>query len=259
MLIMPANAKNFQQMAQVIANDFFTRGTSLEDGIVKAAGEYEMTPEEVKRLVEKTNTAASIQLLRSAENKKDSFDLAKFASVITRTHSTAPASPSPAPSMYTGLPNTRDARPAPAEEKTAQETPAPAAVYNTAGLFAMRQHVDKLKQEKFAGELALRDGIDFLLSEFSAMNGPDFGKFAAESQALFGAAAEVLIPGMASYLRAGEPSEKLAEHHIIDDTTPVMRRMAAVCEGLGKLASLERSIGEAEEALSWYTAKLYNR
>lgn len=259
MLIMPANAKNFQQMAATIANDFFTRGTTLEDGIVKAAEQFEMTPEEVKRLVEKTNTAASIQLLRSAENKKDSFDLAKFASVISRTHSTEPEAAAQPERAYSGLPNTRDVLPK-QEEKTASEVPvSPEASFGAANLFALRQHIGALQQEKVAAELAVRDGIDWLLSEFSALHGPDFAKFASEASALYGTAASVVLPAMASYLNAQEGVEKLAEGTIVDDTTPVMRRMASVCEGLAKLAGIETSMAEATMAESWLTKKLYNR
>lgn len=259
MLIMPANAKNFQQMAATIANDFFTRGTTLEDGIVKAAEQFEMTPEEVKRLVEKTNTAASIQLLRSAENKKDSFDLAKFASVIRRTHSTAPEASAEQERAYSGIPNTRDVLPKPVE-KTAAEVPVSSeASFSAASLFALRQHIGAMQQEKVAAELAVRDGIDWLLSEFSALNGPDFAKFASEASALYGTAASVVLPGMASYLNAPEGVEKLAEGAFVDDTTPVMRRMASVCEGLAKLASIETNVSEAAMAERWLTKKLYNR
>ena len=105
----------------------------------------------------------------------------------------------------------------------------------------------------------MRDGIDWLLSEFSALHGPDFTKFASEASALYGTAASVVLPGMASYLNAPEGVEKLAEGTIVDDTTPVMRRMASVCEGLAKLAGIETSMAEATMAESWLTKKLYNR
>lgn len=261
MLIMPANAKNFQQMASAIVKDFFTRGNSLEDGIVKAAEQFEMTPEEVKRLVEKTNTAASIQFLRCADNKKDSFDLAKFSSVLSRTHSTSESVTEEPKSEYAGLPHTRDER-LPEKEKTASAADSgteKGGMSDASRLFAMRQYVDALKQEKMAEELAVRDDIDFLLSEFSSMHGPDFLKFASEASALYGPVADMLIPGMAGYLNVDSRFEKLAEGTVIDDTTDVMRHMGNICTGLGKLAEMEQRLQEASSAVKWYAEKLYRR
>lgn len=59
---------------------------SIEDGVVKLAVAQDMTPEEVRRLVEKSNTAASILFLKNAQDKKASFKLASVEDVLSRAH-----------------------------------------------------------------------------------------------------------------------------------------------------------------------------
>ena len=86
MLLMPRTNIDFQGLADRIASDFLEKGTPLEDGIVSEAKRRSMKPEEVKRLVEKTNTACSIKMMRSSDDKKRVFALASKDSVLAKTH-----------------------------------------------------------------------------------------------------------------------------------------------------------------------------
>lgn len=86
MLIMQSTKIPFQDLADRIASDFFEKGISLEDGVVRIATERDMLPEEVRRLAEKSNTAASILYLKNSKNKKGSFELANADTCVGRTH-----------------------------------------------------------------------------------------------------------------------------------------------------------------------------
>lgn len=70
MLIMPTTTTDFQALADGIVNDFFSEHVPLADGIAKVAVAREFTPEEVTRLTEKTNMAASLFFLKTAADKK---------------------------------------------------------------------------------------------------------------------------------------------------------------------------------------------
>lgn len=107
MLILPVTEVNFQAYADNIAGDFFGNGTPLADGIVKVAKDMEFTPEEVKRLVEKTNTAASLHLLKSASDRKATFTLAKLEQVLQRVFPVDEEPLAKTASVYTGIPETR--------------------------------------------------------------------------------------------------------------------------------------------------------
>ena len=86
MLIMPTTATDFQALADGIVNDFFSGNIPLVDGIAKVALDHEFTPEEVTRLTEKTNMAASLFFLKTAADKKATFTLASVEDVLRKTH-----------------------------------------------------------------------------------------------------------------------------------------------------------------------------
>lgn len=259
MLVMPATNKDFQGMAKAIADEFFTKGVSLEDGIVQVAVEQELTPEEVKRLVEKTNTTASIQMLRTAEDKKSTFDLAVTESVLNRTHPKGDEeAQEEAPSPYQGLPQTRDEadeKMLEEEEKTASEAApvshAQAGIPKLASkLFKARRMLEEAKREKFASEMKIRDNIDHIISEFSVQNSTFFPKFAADAMSLYGSTAETVLVHIAEYLGESMPLEKSAG--IIDDRLPLLKVMGDTCERIEKLAQQEAELEELAKSVEEY-------
>ena len=272
MLIMPSTARDFSGMAASIASDFFRGGESLEDGIVKTAKENALTPEEVRRLVEKTNTTASIQLLRSEGDKKRVFDVADFARVIRRTHPTAEQAEEENPQeereAYHGLPSTReDDEDSAAEEDTdesadkhhAEKKAEEAGTSLPGGKAALPSHIFRAKfllegamREKYAAERKIRDNLDAIISEFSILRAPDFQKFAADAMALYGDAAVSVLTPMAEYLGEKMPMEKT--EGIVDDRGRLMRLLGDSCEGLCKIAGQAAEIEELKRAIDYYTA-----
>ena len=256
MLIMPATDVNFQALAENIANDFFSSGTPLSDGIVKTAKEHNFTPEEVTRLVEKTNTAASLHLLKTAEDKKGTFTLAQLGMVLRETHPTEEAEKTA--SVYTGIPHTRRSEPAlekaaSVAEPVSYDEPVTAAQ----AVFTLRRALDEKKLEKLALEQRVQDRIDYLASEFNTWNGPDFTKYAAECQHVYGKKCEPVLQGLAKYLRA-DLTKTASVENIVDDTTPRMQAMQTICTGLETLIKLGGEISHLEERLGtvWQALKV---
>ena len=88
MLIMPATTRDFHEMAAAVAADFFENGVPLVKGIMERAKSDQLVPEEVRRLTEKANTAAMLQLLKMEGRGKDIFSLARVEDVLALTHPT---------------------------------------------------------------------------------------------------------------------------------------------------------------------------
>lgn len=257
MLIMPATDVNFQALAENIANDFFSNGTPLSDGIVKTAKEHGFTPEEVTRLVEKTNTAASIHLLKTAEDKKGTFTLAQLGMVLRETHPTEEAEKTA--SVYTGIPHTRRSetaleKAASVAEPVSYDEPVTAAQ----AVFTLRRALDEKKLEKLALEQKVQDGIDYLASEFNTWNGPDFSKYAAECRRVYGRKCEPVLQGLSRYLRA-DLTKTAGCDDIVDDTTPNMQAMRNICSGLENLIKLGSEIGKLEARLDTVWQALRSR
>lgn len=277
MLIMPTTTTDFQALADGIVNDFFSEHVPLADGIAKVAVAREFTPEEVTRLTEKTNMAASLFFLKTAADKKATFTLASVEDVLRKTHvsrdeddTTKMASISTAwrlaqDSPYKGLPVKNG------KEVDLQlifpcgHTKAASSVRekNAAlrDIFSLKKQLEELKQEKLAEELTVQDGIDFLAAEFHVWNGPDFDKFASDSLIVCGETARPVIDGLASYLRipCQEIEKRAAENSDdhVDDTSPHMQVMAGICTGIRKIVKLADDIGTLEHSLAarWKAAK----
>lgn len=277
MLIMPTTATDFQALADGIVNDFFSGNIPLVDGIAKVALDHEFTPEEVTRLTEKTNTAASLLFLKTASDKKAAIALASVEDVLRRTHisenkdaTTKTASVSTdwrlaQDSPYRGLPVKKG------KEVDLQlifhcghtKTASGVREKNAAlrDIFLLKKQLEELKQEKLAEELTVQDGIDFLAAEFHVWNGPDFGKFASDSLVVCGETARPVIDGLASYLRIPcqeiekRAAESSGDH--VDDTSPHMQVMAGICTGMRKIVKLADDIGMLEHSLAarWKAAK----
>lgn len=249
MLLMEQSNVDFQGLAESIASDFFERGVALTDGITKCAKERKLTPEEVLRLTEKSNTQASLRQLRSDGDRKAVFALADYKDVLRGTHPGDSTETSTA-KVYTGIPDKAAPKSEPelakaaslAERKTED-------IDGLKAIFRVRQELDERKLAKIALEQEVSNAIDHLASEFHRHDAPDFSKFAAESQELFGRDSMPVLEGLAKYLR--EPLRKTAalDSGFVDDTQPNLRTMQSIVSGLHTLVKQAAEI-EALEKLS---------
>lgn len=238
MLIMPSTEIDFQGLAENISADFFGRGIALADGVVKVAKENDFTPEEIKRLVEKTNTQASIHMLKTAEDKKACFDLVHFAEVLARTHPYGEETEEKMASLYTGLPIKQ---PKPVLEKNAQEEVEEIPDIDAFdALHCLHDNLENARLKKVACELQLEKNISELCQMFNHADAPDFCKFANEAEDYFGPLASGTLEAVAKYLRT--PLEKQACTGVIDDTTLPMQKLAEICHGLLDYEKLDTEI-----------------
>lgn len=248
MLVLPVTEVNFQAYADNIAGDFFGNGTPLADGIVKAAKELEFTPEEVKRLVEKTNTAASLHLLKSASDRKATFTLANLEQVLQRVF---PADGEPlakAASVYTGIPATciarRDFAKAAAEEPV-QRREARRDIDGFAALSTINRELDARRLEKISREGAVQDRLNCLCQNFIKRDISQFQKFASECAALYGEKCLPVLDGIARYLRV--PLNKTAAAGFVDDTASEFGMVREICDSLGRIIKLGEEIDHLEK------------
>jgi hypothetical protein len=76
---------DYEKLAEEIV-DNLAKGESLEDGVVTKAKEKSMNPEQVKRLIEMTNTGAFLRLFKSlsGDDRMVDFDVADPSSVLKK-------------------------------------------------------------------------------------------------------------------------------------------------------------------------------
>lgn len=224
-MFLDSTTRDFDKLAEEAVNQFLQNAVPLQDGIVKIASRETLAPEEVKRVVEKCNTLATIQLVKTAENGSLEFDLADATKVLAATH--PEDTPKAAPPA---VPGDSPALSMPVTTKTAQDrsnafdeffkpfsktAAAPPAKKELSQVFALKQRIDTLGREKVAAELRFKKTTDRLLSEFSSLYGPDFTKFAQEAYTIHGDACKPLLEGLAGELRTPVTLEKVA--YCIDD------------------------------------------
>ncbi len=253
MLIMPQSKVDFQGLAENIASDFFEQGVALSEGISKCAKERKLTPEEVRRLTEKSNTQASLRQLRSDGDRKAVFRLADYRDVLLKTHPGESASAEQA-RVYQGIPEKTELR---SEPELAKAASAPEEIDGLKAIFSIRQELDERKLKKLALEQEVSNAIDSLASDFYRHDAPDFAKFAAESQALFGSHALPVLEGLARYLRVPLTKEAEQDFGVINDTEPNLRTMRKIVSGLSQLVKQASEIEALEklQALLWQGIK----
>lgn len=253
MTILPSTDVNFQALAENIVNNFYSDGTPLADGIVKISKENSFTPEEVIRLLEKTNTAASIHLLKTADDKKATFTLAQPDLVLQQTHpmvsdDVEEEKTASVKQEYFGIPKTRGVLPKiPSFEKTASESkPSIDAVRS---VYVVKQALDSKKLEKVALEQKIQDKIDYLVSEFNVWKGPNFEKFASDSYNIYGIKSVPVLMGISKYLGVNLKKIACDCEDFIDNTTSHMKAMKSICNGLDTIVKLGSEISELNQIL----------
>lgn len=255
MLLMPANDIDFKAFASTVVDEHERTGKGIEDCLVEAAEKRKLTPEEIRRLVEKTNTELSLRHLRG-ENKKDTFALASYDQVMKRTYINEEADADSDVEKTASLPNTRT--------KPIKDIPlslggqvkvAEQQVVNSSDFFQLKKQYEAAKLEKMALENRLNDNLKWLANAFQGRDAPDFGKFAADAVALLGNSA-AFVNRHLSLVLGQKPLSKKAASAYVDDTSEHMQRMRAVCEdmqALLKQAALvldyEKVIAAGKEAL----------
>jgi hypothetical protein len=270
-MFLESNSKNFDKFAEDVVASFISGSTPLDDAIVKLANENALLPEEVKRVVEKSNTLATIQLIKVAQDGELTFTLADASKILKQTHpENMPAVPAiPASDaqaslgeMINTLKTAADADAyfksfAKPREKTAGDKASKLALRE---VFSLKKKMEELGRQKVACELQFKKSADKLLSDFSGLYSPDFQKFACEAYTMCGASSKPLLEALASDIKEPLSLEKVA--YCVDDVSDkqlVLFKQAH--ESISKVCSLseELVITRTKLAKAWDDVKKEGR
>jgi hypothetical protein len=255
MMFMDTTTKDFDKLAEETANQFLTEGTPLTDAIVKVASRESLNPVEIQRLVEKSNTTSSLKMLQASLDKKAEFDLADYDDVLKKVYGGSAPEPKvekTASERTWHLPSLRqnqekDTASArvtfPVLEKTASERTDPPRKQ----VFTLTQKVETLQRQKMAAEMTIQERADYLVSEFSRMRGPDFGKFANEVFTLYGPKSGPLLQSLARNLR--EPADFSKVASLVDDTTKIHQAFSTAQTTLETLIKVGSELGRVKTEL----------
>lgn len=270
MLIMPSSDKPFQATADMIASKFFNSEgdnvKTLTEMVADEAKKQELNPEEIKRLVEKTNTSASVMFLSSGGDKKASFDLASYDDVLNITHpfgdfddedeeeddedyfddddddiKTASLK-SHSTTKIASLSDACEACDNAFSQGIVNYKLASENSKNTAlsDWFELNKNIELAKQEKTAEELSATADIDWLLAEHNNKDDANFSKFASECLAVYGDTCLPILNGMVDCL--GRQNVKLASLTFVDDTAPAIQKMGSAIGHMQKCITLSKGI-----------------
>lgn len=273
MEILPKTNLDFDGLADSVAGRFFEDGTELNQGVIDVAEKLDLNPEEVRRLVEKTNTIATVKMLRSTRDKKSELNLADFDEVKKSTHPDGVDEDEDVADeektaserrVFDSLPDTRntdryndifanyfDKYIVTSEKTASSEKPRN---YLTE-IFNYEKSIQELSRKKTASELKIQDDLDFIISEFSRWNSPDFNKFANEAVTLHGNIATAPLTKIAEYL--GEDNEFEEVSYVVDDGDRILEKIGSVIEGLTSIIEDNKQIEAAKKSLddTWELAK----
>lgn len=233
MILLPANSIDFKNLANVVVDEHQSSGKSIEDCIVEAANKDDLTPEEIKRLVEKTNTELALRHLRG-DNKKDSFALAKYDSVLSRTHGDGNEEASAKVEKTAGeLPITRVRKSSDSffsqkfDKIACTEVP----TIDSTEFYLLKKEYESAKQEKVATEIRLRDNLAKLVQDLQKREAPSFDKFASDAVSWYGREVVPILDHINAALGSKGLTKEAVEIHtgIVDDTGPYMSRFEDIC------------------------------
>lgn len=234
-MILGTTTINFDKLAEEVVSVFYAKGTPLTETLSKVASRECLNTDEVRRLVERSNTSAVLQLLKVSSDKKAEIDLADPVDVLRQTHGPQESVKEASDTSSTfQIPDTRSQKLELTTFMPKMVKAASIAPKDTSEIFRLTKLENELLRTKTAQEMTIQDNLDYLVSEFSKRNAPDFNKFASEITHVHGQAAEVLLKGLSNTLDI--PITDLTKTAgVIDDTTPMFKKFAEVLAQLNDL------------------------
>jgi hypothetical protein len=264
--------QGLDKLAHAVVDRFTNEKTALTDGVVDAAQQENLNPEQIKRLVESVNNLTFLQKFNNTPAGQDrmiEFEPASADAAIQRLLANAKEDATPVDTTEAAglgaLPFTRAG-----EDKTAAwelnndasngnsdpllEKEGREHVQHAVTILRLRKTAEHLEEEKHQHRYALRDSVDALVQDFKRTGGENFEAF--EQDALYKWGAEAcpflqtvriaLNKDMANY--NPEAATKLAR--VIDSRTPAMQHMSAALEHFAAIQEREQGLRKVAE----YTA-----
>lgn len=271
MQILPSNEVDFKYVASLVADEHMRTSKPLDDCIIEAADKHNFTPEEIKRLVEKTNTEVALRHLRG-ESKKANFALASYADILKRTHGAASDADTDSGSSDNStdtshmdkeaagtavtwegesrLPNTRAVKTLGNPFACGQIKTATVRVYDGQDLFSVKKEYEKARMLKTATEMRLESNLNWLAKEMRGKDKREIAKMASAAAELHGADAKKLICSVADKAGCG-PLPKLAMHiGPADDRSEFMQKAASAYNDLLLLQKQAQRVKQFETLLN---------
>lgn len=257
-MLFETNSIDFDKLGSEAASLFFDASIPLNEIVVKLAEENELNPEELKRLVEKTNTFTSVKMIKAASDKTVEFDLADYAFILKQTHpegyvttqkiKTASEIPEKMPETLKDL-TLLGAQTHSFFETKIEKVAAESKTKPMTKIFKLQQEISKIGQEKVAAELSFKKAADQLISNFSNLYGPDFTKFANEAYTLYGEPGKCILNVLAESVRVSTEFNKVA--YVVNDIDNIeMDLFKTAYDSLRAMDVAGKGLLEAKEALT---------
>ena len=266
MTFFPTNTPDFDKLADDISNDFLESGIPLNEGIKGVAIRSQLNPEQIRRLVEKTNTLATVKVIKSAMDKRAEFTLADSAIILADTHGSLEDTEGTAKTaedtdgIPMSLPDCRkkeysDSFLKLAASYTSGEQSRPKHDKNIVEIFRLENEATGILNAKIACELQVQDNIDFIISEFSVWNAPDFSKFANEAITVYGDSLAPVLAKIAEYI--SEPVNFCKVAYVVDDSDLLIKKAGDILSGLRQLIYIDKKLTATKVALdnTWTSTK----
>lgn len=254
-LILESTSKNFQSLADRITDEFYENNRDLLGKVIEVAQSEELNPEEIRRLVEKTNTYAVVKLLKNSKDKKATLPLVDHKAVLDATHpeEREEEAGSQVKTAFE-IPETRKDRRLEKVAFPTLEEQKEERVKILPQIFSTEKELNKIASDKTRLENAIQDNVDYIVSEFYKWNSPDFSKFASEAYTLKGDASKPVLAKMAEYLSVDVDYDTLP---YVDDSKDILVKFAQIIDGIEKLSTLEVKKQDCQDKLNelWEQAK----
>lgn len=252
-MILPQSQVDFEKLAEEASSELFSDGIPLSNSIVKIAQREKLNPEEVKRLVEKTNLFATLTMLKAASDKRSEIFLAEPEAVLKETHFNefSPVETVKTASEFFKIPDLRtnrfkDVKLHPGMDKTASNLEK---LKSPRESFKLTKQIEELSRKKVAEEIKVKDSLDYIISEFSKMRAPDFSKFAEEVFTIYGDPAITVLTKIADITKDTMPDQMEKLSSVIDDSTYLLKKYADINSGLVNIVILDSEITQTKQSL----------
>lgn len=276
---MPLMDENLlQKLAAEVVRRFQTTKIALTDGVVDAAQQNELNPEQIKRLVETANNMAFQQRFEGAPDRMaaSEFEPADANAALKRLVDAAEdvmATMEPMGGTSGGdaiaqglsgdltapLPTTRPDAPAPLPPATPEPMMEPK-VSSAVAVMRLRKTAEQLRLHTYQVRTAFTDEFQKLATVFTRVGGPRFEAFEADALYKWGRAAAPHLGALRQALRKEaatydvDISTKIAR--VIDSRTPELQAFGRLLERYDDIKQAQAAEVKTQEYLKQAEATL---
>lgn len=279
--LLPVTPIDFDKLADDIVTSFFKTGKPLEKLSAEVAIKESLNPEEVRRLVEKSNTGAVISMLKTSSDKKVEFDLADPDKVLEVTHGANNGVVKTAcDTAYTiqdtsrsfEIPDTRSVTydlksflDTKLFEKKAEKNTEKEDEEKLKNYYRLQKEKHDLVYTKTNLEKKAQESIDFILSDLSKQSSVSFEKFANDMTKLHKSKFQKvrnILTKFAESLDTTIPPYSINTADVVDDTTKIATSFDELIKTSEELVYINNTLMDTEKRISTFFAdsfKNWNR